>query len=274
MLLHKFKFKTMSDKTRYNLDHVVILLPYDYLENPPSWIKDNFTISPGGRHGDNKTENRLILFQDGTYLELIAFINDDPEKRKGHWWDKPYGVVDYAFCTEQFDYEDLTKRLENSETGITYNPPKPGGRARPDGVELRWEVCFAKGVERGYIPFFCTDVTPRERRVPITKENTTHACGAIGMAGVMLEFKKDQLDHFSTATAAILGSSKTKENEYTTHSPNEVEKAKQPTVRLHERASDSDKDLALALILQTAAHEKKDGIEQHIDGGVVSIKFE
>lgn len=264
----------MGDKTRYNLDHVVILLPYDYLDNPPSWIKDNFTISPGGRHGDNKTENRLILFQDGTYLELIAFINDDPEKRKGHWWDKPYGVVDYAFCTENFDYDELTKRLQNSDTGINYNPPKPGGRARPDGVELRWEVCFAKGVERGYVPFFCTDVTPRERRVPITKDNTTHASGAIGMAGVMLEFKKDQLEHFSTATAAILGSERTKANVYATHSPNEVEKAIQPSIRLHERGSDSDKDLALALVLQTAAHERKDDIEQHIDGGVVSIKFE
>lgn len=264
----------MGDKAGYNLDHVVILLPYDYLENPPNWIKNNFTLSPGGRHGDNKTENRLVLFRDGTYIEFIAFIDDDPEKRKGHWWDKPYGVVDYAFCSAKFDYDELVKRLDSTDTGITYNPPKPGGRARPDGVELRWEVCFPKNVARGYVPFFCTDVTPRERRVPITIENTTHPCGALGMAGVAVEFKKDDLDHFSTATAAILGDTRRQDNEYSTHAPNEVEKMKQPTIRLHERASDSDMDLALTLILQTAGHETGGDIGERIDGGVVSIKFE
>jgi hypothetical protein len=265
----------MGDKkTQYSLDHVVVLLPYDYLENPPSWIKDNFTISPGGRHGDNKTENRLILFRDGTYLELIAFINDDPEKRKGHWWDKPYGVVDYALCTTDFDFEELVSRLKATDTGITYNPPKPGGRARPDGVQLKWEVTFANNIERGYVPFFCTDVTPRERRVPITKENTSHPCGALGMGGVLQELKKDTLDRLSTATAAILGSSKREDNEYNTHLPNEVEKLKQPTIRLHERQSDSDKDLALTVVLQTAEHESRDDIGEHIDDGVVSIKFE
>ena len=286
----------MGDKnTQYNLDHVVVLLPYDYLENPPDWIKNNFVISPGGRHGDNKTENRLILFRDGTYLELIAFINDDPEKRKGHWWDKPYGVVDYAFCTTNFDFDQLVARLKETDTGITYNPPKPGGRARPDGVQLKWEVTFAKDIERGkefldiilsetfvnlaqqflgYVPFFCTDVTPRQRRVPITEENTTHPCGALGMAGILQELKKDKLDRLSTAAAAILGSSKRKDNEYNTHLPNEVEKLKQPTIRLHERKSDSDKDLALTVILQTADHESKNDIREHIDDGVVSIKFE
>ena len=34
------------------LDHVVILLPYDYLSNPPNWLTDNFTISPGGTYSD------------------------------------------------------------------------------------------------------------------------------------------------------------------------------------------------------------------------------
>lgn len=37
------------------------------------------------RHGDNKTENKLIIFADGSYIELIAFIDDDPGLREGHW---------------------------------------------------------------------------------------------------------------------------------------------------------------------------------------------
>jgi hypothetical protein len=44
------------DQATIQLDHIVILLPYTDIVNPPSWITDCFTISPGGRHGDNKTE--------------------------------------------------------------------------------------------------------------------------------------------------------------------------------------------------------------------------
>lgn len=88
------------------LDHVVLLLPYAQLQDLPAWVTNNFTVSEGGKsailattphifwahkrflgkHADGKTENKLILFRDGSYLELIAFVNDDPEKRKGHWW--------------------------------------------------------------------------------------------------------------------------------------------------------------------------------------------
>ena len=68
------------------LDHVVLLLPYKTLNDLPSWVTSNFKVSEGGQHADEKTVNRLVLFRDGTYLELIAFVNDDPQKRKGHWW--------------------------------------------------------------------------------------------------------------------------------------------------------------------------------------------
>ena len=263
----------MGDK--YHLDHVVILLPYSYLDSPPAWITDNFTISPGGRHGDNKTENRLILFRDGTYLELIAFINDDPEKRKGHWWDKPYGVVDYALGTkdDKLDYQDLIARLDKTDTGLTYVEPKTGGRARPDGVQLKWEVTFPKNIERGYIPFFCTDITPRENRVPLTRENTRHPSGVLGMAGMVSEVKKEDLERLSTATAAVLGSERKRNNEYQTGLPNEVEGMKQPTVMLRERKAESEKSLALTLLLQTKDGGKRKDISEKIDDGVVSIKF-
>lgn len=91
---------------------------------------------------------------------------------------------------------------------------------------------------------------------------------------MLQEPSKDKLDRLSTATAAILGSSRRADNEYRTHLPNEVEKLKQPTIRLHERKSDSDKDLALTVILQTAEHESRGDIREQIDDGVVSINFE
>lgn len=68
-----------------SLDHIIVLVPYATLRSPPAWITENFTLAPGGRHADGKTENRLICFQDGSYLELIAFVGDDPKLREGHW---------------------------------------------------------------------------------------------------------------------------------------------------------------------------------------------
>ena len=265
----------MADKNdKVSLDHVIILLPYDYLDNPPDWITKNFTVSPGGQHADGKTENRLVLFKDGTYMELIAFVNDDPEKRRGHWWDKPYGVIDFALGTSNFDYKGLIKRLESTDTSISYDEPKAGGRRKPDGTELKWEVTFPTGAGRGSVPFWCVDVTPRERRVPISEANTTHPSGALGMAGMLLELRSEHLDRLSTATSAILDSPHQKNNQYETTSPNEVPKLSQPTIRLQERNSESDKDLALTLILQTEDHKPRDSIRQSIDNGVISISFE
>jgi hypothetical protein len=264
----------MAIEQGFCLDHVILLLPYDMLASPPSWLTDNFIISPGGRHGDNKTENRLVLFRDGTYLELIAFINDDPEKRKGHWWDKPYGVVDYAFTTAKLDYDGLVRRLKDAGNDVSYAEPKPGRRLRPDGQELKWEITFPTGVDRGNVPFFCTDVTPRERRVPITEENTSHPCGALGMAGMLLEIEGQRLDVLSKATAAALDQAYQSSGTYEENVPNDVPGLKKASVQLQKAAADSDKQLALTLRLQTAGHDHEEPIKQRIGDGLISITFE
>lgn len=177
----------MSGGSAAQLDHVVALLPYKDLIEPPEWITKNFTLSPGGRHADGRTENRLILFRDGTYLELIAFINDDPDKRKGHWWDLDYGIVDYALTTaDAYDFDALRHELKQTGTGISYAEPQRGGRTRPDGVEIKWRVTFPTGAQRGEVPFWCHDMSPREYRVPVNETSTTHPCGAIGMSGVVI----------------------------------------------------------------------------------------
>lgn len=257
------------------LDHVVLLLPYDHLANPPAWLTDNFTISPGGVHGDNKTENRLVLFRDGTYLELIAFINDDPEKRRGHWWDQPFGVVDFAYTTPTpLDHKSLVDRLEKSETKISFSEPKEGGRLTPDGKQLKWRVTFPTGVQRGHVNFWCEDVTPRERRVPVTDANTTHPCGALGMAGMIQEVKKEGLNQLSTATSAILDVSRPPDNRYEVGVPNEVSKLKQPSVRLQAASQESDKPLALTLVLQSGSDTPRDAIRQKIGDGLIAIDFE
>lgn len=145
------------------LDHVVILVPYSYLSGLPGlpgsepsggggdggggegaqalpWFRELFTFSPGGRHADGVTENVLVLFRDGVYLEFIAFTpesaggSDAGEGktsggRDGHKWGKfvEGSVVDWAVTVfhggaggggggggeggAQRDYDDLVKPI-------------------------------------------------------------------------------------------------------------------------------------------------------------------
>jgi len=57
------------------LDHVIILVPSSIIDSPPEWLTKHFTITQGGTHADGKTHNSLIVFQDGSYIELIAFVD-------------------------------------------------------------------------------------------------------------------------------------------------------------------------------------------------------
>lgn len=180
-----------------------------------------------------ETENRLVLFRDGTYLELIAFVNDDPEKRRRHWWDKPFGVVDFALTTkEDFDHQALNERLKHSGTGISYDEPREGGRKRPDGTELRWKVTFPKDIERGAVPFWCHDLTPRECRVPVDDNNSNHPCGALGMAGVAIQAPQSRLSSLNQALLAIVDGAMQKDGSIGLDPPEQVEGAKRPSVKL------------------------------------------
>lgn len=199
--------------SKARLDHIIILVPYKDLLNVPEWLTSQFTITPGGRHADGKTENKLILFHDGSYIELIAFINDDPKLRKGHWWgDKQIGIIDYAFTTDgdaRAHWKAIQARLAKLDPDLAaryqYDPPVAGGRRRPDGVEVKWEVTFPKGVERGELPFFCHDVTPRERRVPFSKEACTHPCLAYGIKQLVVMVPSQKAEDLSVVYSALLG---------------------------------------------------------------------
>ncbi|MBI3636582.1 MAG: VOC family protein, partial [Candidatus Rokubacteria bacterium] len=79
------------------IDHIVIAVPN--LENA---VKDygalGFTVVEGGRHPVG-TYNALIAFADGSYVELIAFYEGNPNHR---WWEplqKGGGLVDFCMQT-------------------------------------------------------------------------------------------------------------------------------------------------------------------------------
>lgn len=201
-----------------SLDHIIVLIPYSSLQDLPKWITDSFTLSPGGRHADCKTENKLICFRDGSYIELISFVNDDPKNREGHWWGgKKFGIIDFAFTDSTGDatiqYSELTKRLEelkakDSSVTVDYAEPVAGGRKRPDGVDVKWKVTFpdlTPGYQRGELPFFCHDDTPRSVRVPVEEKNVSHPSGAYGIKELNIYLADSKFSTLVKGYPAILG---------------------------------------------------------------------
>ncbi|KAF3080677.1 hypothetical protein TWF102_002130 [Orbilia oligospora] len=216
---HSTSSTMASDQKVALLDHIIVLVPHAELKDPPKSLTDNFNITNGGRHADGKTENKLIVFKDGSYIELISFINDLPENRAGHWWgSKPYGIVDWAF-TNQIDYksnyEALISRLADTQRGspgaYSYATPQLGGRIRPDGVKLEWAVTFPTKKEGedtettrpSNLPFYCHDITPRDNRV---NGETEHPCGAVGIREVLALVDDVQNDAFAGLIRASVNS--------------------------------------------------------------------
>src|SRR2546427_12045889 len=63
------------------IDHIVIAVP-DLAAAGKSYAALGFTVVPGGRHPVG-THNALIAFGDGSYVELIAFYENNPAHK---WW--------------------------------------------------------------------------------------------------------------------------------------------------------------------------------------------
>ena len=170
--------------------------------------------TPGGVHADGKTENKLICFLDGSYIELIAFIKDDPNLRQGHTWgDKKPGIIDFALSTNidpDVHYEALNERLAKLRlrlpdgNQVSYASPVAGGRKRDDGQTLKWKVTFPLGVSRGELPFFCHDITPRELRVPSNANSTKHPSGATGIKMMRITLLEDRVEPLLAACAEVL----------------------------------------------------------------------
>jgi catechol 2,3-dioxygenase-like lactoylglutathione lyase family enzyme len=147
-----------------HLDHLVILVR-DLAQAVNDYAALGFTVTPGGTHADGLTHNALIVFADGTYLELIAFL--DPSDLRDNVWgwrrflDAGGGLIDYCVASD-----DLAADVPAFQAqGFTAQGPTSGGRTRPDGAALRWlsATFWQAGRE---LPFLIEDMTPRELRVP------------------------------------------------------------------------------------------------------------
>lgn len=155
------------------IDHLVIAVP-DLDTARKQYEALGFTVVPGGRH-PHGTHNALVGFADGSYLELIAFYQPNPEHK---WWEplqRGGGLVDYCLATDDLRGDTAAFR----RAGVEIDDPSPLSRVRPDGYQLRWVLSIPRKGQRGVAPFLIEDETPRAERVP---RQTRHANGVTGIA--------------------------------------------------------------------------------------------
>jgi len=177
-----------------SIDHIVILVR-DLHQAIADYSALGFTVTPGGTHADGATHNALVPFEDGSYLELIAFTRDAPGHR---WWRHLAaggGLVDFALLPTDPEGDIAAARAR----GLEINGPTDGGRTRLDGQEVRW---LLGAPANPALPFVCGDVTPRALRVP-GGDARRHANGAIGVDGITVAV--DEAEAAARAYAALLG---------------------------------------------------------------------
>lgn len=158
-----------------SIDHIVIAVA-DLEAAVRDYAALGFTVLPGGEH-PRGSRNALVVFEDGAYLEIIAFPRPVPDFR---WWQvldrAGPGLVDYAVLPDDFEADLARARA----AGIVMDGPIEGGRLQPDGARLAWRSARPPEPD---IPFLVTDVTPRDLRVPAGAARR-HSNGVTGVAGV------------------------------------------------------------------------------------------
>ncbi|HEU4793126.1 MAG TPA: VOC family protein [Nitrolancea sp.] len=182
---------------REGIDHIVILVRD--LQNATRIYQDlGFQVTYGGEH-PGISHNALIPLQDGTYLELFAFLR--PEGISGHRWspllESGGGLIDFALQVN--DIDDTVDRIR--ARGLPYEWID-GSRRRPDGEMLAWRTAELVHGVVGEMPFLIEDVTPRSKRVP-AGDVARHPLGVTGVQGIVIAV--EDLGEVAEAYAKLLG---------------------------------------------------------------------
>ena len=179
----------------------------------------------------------LIQFEPSPSPGSGESQHDFEARRKQHWWyaSRP-GWIDWCLFDGIEDgviasVNEHARRLRESalrelasEEGregdakviaprLVYAPPQEGGRKTTSGDEIRWKVTFPSppGVEgeeglsvgnvRSHVPFWCSDLTPRNLRVPLTYAH--HENRSPGIAEITLLYAKDTVTAYLDVSLAL-----------------------------------------------------------------------
>ena len=187
---------TEPARARQAFDHAVVLVS-SLAQATREFTAAGFTVLAGGRHEGLPTENALVCFADGSYLELLATLEPATRAelralRASDGWERhlrgvsavarrflpklagPDGVADWVLCTDSLARQAARLRAN----AIVASGPVAMGRERTGEEKLAWELLLP---ESALHPFWIADVMPRAHRVPSDSAATTHANGARGV---------------------------------------------------------------------------------------------
>lgn len=172
--------------TNWRLDHLIFSVR-NLADATADYERLGFTVVRGGTHPGGWTHNALIGLPDGAYLELLAptdvrFLEDaEALSARNFLFALAHGE---GFAGLALTTEDLNAAVAGMQgRGLMMDPPRPGGRTRPDGVRLEWKIAMQ---ERLMLPLFIQDVTPRSLRVPGDQASVRHANKVTGVAGIII----------------------------------------------------------------------------------------
>lgn len=174
-------------------DHIVVTVAN--LDRAVADFSDlGFEVTRGGAHG--QTEMAMIVFADGTYIELISLRasmlrrllklagrigvlhrllarKPDVYRRLMSWFGRAPGPVDW--CIRVADLDGTVAHWKNA--GLSCLESGTFHRTRPDGLIARWRLGSSVDVD---LPFAIEDSTDVRIRVP-DDPTPSHLNGALGI---------------------------------------------------------------------------------------------
>ena len=192
-----------AGSTAWRIDHAVIVVQ-NLTASMDTFSEAGFNVVSGGEHTDNLTENALIPFRDGSYLELFAPTDpslaaemhhlvatdtfdtamagsDAMQKRFMLHLAQGIGLRDFAVSAPGLNLSEVQVLAERG--GVVLAGPIPMSRTRPDGIVVRWHVAVPVFRYATCVPFLIVDDTPRSLRVP-DGNLTNHPNGVTGIRSI------------------------------------------------------------------------------------------
>lgn len=187
-----------DEPVRLSFDHALILV-----SRLPAAVADyrrlGFTVAEGGAHEGGLTHNALVVFEDGTYLELLAPTRPwvlamvrglgrlrvlpalashlSPVVRRFVLRAQDgEGLIDFSLRASPLDAAINAAQRQN----ILYGTPAAGQRRLPDGRIASWRLSVPAADE---LPFLIEDLSPRSLRAPFDRTRP-HPNGARGVLAI------------------------------------------------------------------------------------------
>jgi catechol 2,3-dioxygenase-like lactoylglutathione lyase family enzyme len=188
-----------------SIDHIVISVN-DVNAAIETYRNLGFNAFYGGKHASGKTHNGLIVFDDGSYLELIGLVDPNQTDENAYELiraDKSEGYSGFALISDNMEADIARMQV----AGIQPSEITSGGRTRTDGTVLKWKIA---SLDDGRNPFIITDETPRILRVPAEGDTIIHDNATQGVADIHLLV--EDLEAAVTRYTGIVGSTPIRHN--------------------------------------------------------------